>query len=266
MTKPPTPAHQVSRACLAVLLLAGASVAVRAEGAATMMMPDGTRDMYAGLALTARTASAPGEERPTVLRPLLQVQWSNGVFVSANGVLGWQLSQQPGIEYGPLLLGSNDRDPHDSRRLAGSHPIRGTADPGAFYSVYLAPQLRLQSRLSYDVSARGWSAGFDLQRALPELAPHHTLSLSLGVGLSSGAVMRERFEVVANGASAPRGYRPSGGVAEASVGINWNWQLGSSWMLHSSLNGGRLGPQAAGSPIVERRQLVTWSSGLAYRF
>jgi outer membrane scaffolding protein for murein synthesis (MipA/OmpV family) len=260
MTKPPALPYLIS------LLLAGACLPTLAQGSATMMMPDGSRDMYAGLALTASTAAAPGEQRPTVLRPLLQVQWSNGIFLSASGVAGWQLSERPGVEYGPLLLGSNDRDPHDSRRLAGSHPIRGTPDLGGFYSFYLNPQLRLQSRLSYDTSARGWSSGFELQQALPELAPHHSLSLSVGLGVNSGAVMRERFEVVGNGASAPRSYHPGGGVAGAGAAVNWNWQLGSSWLLHSSLSGNRLGSEAAGSPIVERRNSLTWSSGLAYRF
>jgi outer membrane protein len=260
MTKPPALRY------LTALLLAGACLPALAEGTATMMMPDGSKDMYAGLALSAGTAAAAGEERPAVLRPLLQVQWSNGIFLSASGIAGWQLSEQPGIEYGPLLLGSNNREPQSSRRLAGTHPIRGSLDVGGFYSFYLNPQLRLQSRLAYDTSARGWSSGFELQQGLPELAPHHSLSLSLGVVVNSGAVMRERFEVVANGGSAPRSYRPSGGLLGASAGVNWNWQLGSNWMLHSAVSGSRLAPAAADSPIVERRQSLTWSSGLAYRF
>ena len=260
MTKPP------ALACLTSLLLAGACLPAQAEGAATMMMPDGSRDMYAGLALTASTAAAAGEDRPAVLRPLLQVQWSNGIFLSASGVAGWQLSERPGVEYGPLLLSSNSRDPRDSRRLAGTHPIRGSLDVGGFYGFYLNPALRLQSRLAYDTSAHGWSSSFELQQALPELAPHHSLSLSLGVAVNSAAVMRERFEVVASGAGAPRSYRPAGGVLGASAAVNWNWQLGSNWLLHSALSGSRLAPAAADSPIVERRQSLTWSTGLAYRF
>lgn len=264
MTKPAALAALTS---LAILPLAGACLpALAQDGATMMMMPDGSKDMYAGLALTTGTAAAAGEQRPTLLRPIFQAQWSNGIFVSADGVAGMQLSQQPGIEYGPLLLGSNNRDPHDGRRLAGSHAIRGTLDAGGFYHYYLNPALRLQSRLVYDTSARGWSAGLGLLQALPELAPHHALSLSLGWTIDSGAVMRERYEVVANGAGAPRSYRPSAGLASTGVGINWNWQLGSSWLLHSSLSGTRLGPAPAGSPIVERRQFLTWSSGLAYRF
>jgi hypothetical protein len=111
---------------LSVLLLA----CVTAQ-ATEPMMPDGSKDMYVGMALATRTAAA-GEERRVEPRPLLQVQWSNGVFLSASGVVGLHLSDTPGLEYGPLLAASNSRQPTDSWRLRGSR--RWTAKPMAAFS------------------------------------------------------------------------------------------------------------------------------------
>lgn len=239
-------------ACLAAL-------PVRAEEKAVGMMPDGSSDMYVGLAAVKRSSPADGEERSTALRPLLQVQWSNGIFVSATGAAGWHLSGTPGVEYGPLLLDSGSRDPGDSRRLARTHPIKGSWDAGGFYNHYVGHQVRLLSSLVYDTSAAGLKGNVGLQKTLPALAPHHTVSLSVGATLAGAAVMRERYEVFG-------AYRPGGGVMAFNAGVNWNWELSSRWLINSAATGTRLGAPAAGSPIVDRRDFVTWSSGLAYRF
>lgn len=227
------------------------------EGAG--MMPDGSTDMYVGLAASARSSPADGGRRTSALRPLLQVQWSNGIFVSATGVVGMHLSQTPGQEYGPLLLDSNERNPGDSRRLAGTHAIKGSWDVGGFYNYYLGDQVRLLSTVAYDTSAGGVKGSLGLQKTLPSLAPHHTVSFSAGVALAGGAVMREQYEVFG-------AYRPSAGVTALHAGVNWNWEVSSRWLINTSAVGTRLGGEPANSPIVERRNVITWSSGLAYRF
>lgn len=247
-------------------LLLAACAQARAENSAALMMPDGSRDMYVGMGLATSTAAA-GERRSVMLRPLLQVQWSNGIFASANGVLGMHLSETAGLEYGPLLLDNNARHPSDSRRLAGSHEIAGTPDVGAFLNYYFDARLRAVSSIVYDRSAHGLKFSAGLQHTLPAPAPHHTVSLSASVAVASDPVMRELYEVVGDGRpGAPRSYRPSGGLMSISAGANWNWALSSKWLIHSALTGTRLGASPADSPVMERRNVITWSSGLAYRF
>jgi outer membrane scaffolding protein for murein synthesis (MipA/OmpV family) len=77
--------------------------------------------------------------------------------------------------------------------------------------------------------------------------------------------MRERYEV-SRAAGGVRDYTPSGGLASAGVGLHWNYALSSNWLLSSSASATRLGGEAAASPVVERRNFFTISSGLAYRF
>ncbi|MYM21505.1 hypothetical protein GTP46_02450 [Duganella sp. FT135W] len=249
---------------LPFLLLPLCGVAV-AEDSSVPMMPDGSRDMYVGVALASSTAAAAGETRPILLRPLLQVEWSNGIFVSASGVVGMNFSPSAGVEYGPLLADSNSRNPTDNHRLRGSHAIDGTLDAGGYFNYYLGDDARLTSRLIYDTSAHGLRSEVGVQKSWSGLAPHHTFSLSAGVSLASGSVMRERYEV-SRAAGGPRDYTPSGGVTAVNVGANWNWALSSKWLLTSGGNVTRLGAEPAASPVVERRTFLNVYSGFAYRF
>ena len=251
-----------------LLLLAACGPALAEEattGASALMMPDGSRDMYVGAALTGSSVADDGASRGAVLRPLLQVQWSNGLFVSAIGVAGMHLSATPGVEYGPLLAASNARAPADSRRLRGTRRIKGSPDVGGFYGYYLGDQARVTTNLMYDSSAHGWRGQLGLQKTLPSLAAHHTVTLSAGVSLASGAVMDELYAVSA-AAGGARDYRPAGGVTSVDMGVNWNWALSSKWLLNSAVTGTRLGNGPARSPFIERRNVITWSSGLGYRF
>ena len=251
-----------------LLLLAACGPALAEEastGTSALMMPDGSRDMYVGAALTGSSAADDGASRGAVLRPLLQVQWSNGLFVSAIGVAGMHLSATPGVEYGPLLAASNARAPADSRRLRGTRRIKGSPDVGGFYGYYLGDQARVTTNLMYDSSAHGWRGQLGLQKTLPSLAAHHTVTLSAGVSLASGAVMDELYAVSA-AAGGARDYRPAGGVTSVDMGVNWNWALSSKWLLNSAVTGTRLGNGPARSPFIERRNVITWSSGLGYRF
>lgn len=248
-----------------LLLLLAACAPALAENTTELMMPDGSKDMYAGLALTTRTAAEEGGTRPVILRPLFQVQWSNGIFVSANGVVGMHLSEATGVEYGPLIIDSNSRNPGDSRRLRGTHAVRGSADVGGFFNYYLGDETRVTSNLMYDTSAHGFRGQLGMQKTLPSPAPHHTVTLSAGVSLASDPVMRELYEV-RTATGGVRDYRPSAGLMSVSAGVNWNWALSSKWLINSSVTASRLGNGPADAPFVERRDFITWSSGLAYRF
>jgi len=65
-------------------------------------MPDGSYDMYAGLGVRSAPNYEGGNDRKVRAMPVLQVGWSNGVFISGMSA-GWHLSATPGVEYGPLL-------------------------------------------------------------------------------------------------------------------------------------------------------------------
>ena len=281
---------------LLALALTGVCGMAAAQTPATNPMPDGSRDMYVGLGAVSAARYEGGRERRTSALPVLQVEWSNGVFVSGMSA-GMHLSAQPALEYGPLLgvlagrddagsshgLGGIDgmgmtalvpplgvKARYDATRLTGMEQIGYRLQAGGFFNVYLSPSLRLTNSLLYgsghERNGLRWSA--DLQQLALPLAAHHTLSLTAGLTLANGADSQSYFGVSSAEAaqSINPAYRAGGGLRDAHLGARWNWALAPAWMLTSTLKTTRLLGSAKDSPLTERPTNVTVSTAIAYRF
>jgi outer membrane protein len=288
-----------------VVALAGICGNVAAQTPATNRMPDGSRDMYIGIGAQSAARYEGARERQTLALPVLQVEWSNGVFISGQS-LGVHLSTQPAVEFGPLLALAARRDEEgnsgglgsvgertgpgfhpasvlpinggigassltaDGNRLAGMDIIHRRVLVGGFFNTNLTPQLRLANNLLYGAgNARdGMRLHSALQYMLPDLATHHSLVLSAGVSLVNRAHNRAYFGVSQEEAdrNGLPSYRPSGGVQDVRAGLRWNWSVSPSWMLTSGVQVTRLLGDAQRSPLVERPTNLTVTTALAYRF
>ena len=280
---------------LLFLALAMSCAASRAETPAANAMPDGSRDMYAGLGvLSAPRYDGTGSRKVSAL-PTLQVEWSNGIFVSGMSA-GMHLSGSPTLEYGPLLsvlprrsesgtatgadgVGSQvgfapsanlnaRKEPVD--RLTGIEDIPTRVLGGAFLNYYLDPQWRLTSSLLYGSGRDRNGARLELgvQRLAATLGDHHRVSLGAGVtavnrndnqtyfGVTGPEALKSRFTY----------YEPGGGLQDVHAGLRWNWLLTPSWMLTTHLEAKRLLGSASHSPLVERPSNLTVSTAIAYRF
>ena len=267
-----------------------------AQTPATNLMPDGSRDMYIGLGANSGPRYDGASERRTTALPVLQVQWSNGIFISGM-TAGMQLSNDAAMEYGPLFGVHGRRtqsgtspgfggvlDTADAaslvpplagkttiytNRLAGMDDIEARLLAGGFFNYYLAPRVRLTNSALYGAGNdhKGLSWVTDLQYSA-NAAPHHTLALSGGVTLVNQAYNQAFFGVTAQETlhGPNRFYTPSGGLKDVHAGVRWNWTFSPSWMLTSSLRVARLAGDAKDSPLVERPTNVTVSTALAYRF
>lgn len=205
-------------------LLAGAAccgaVSAWAQAPAPGLMPDGSYDMYAGLGVRSAPNYEGGGDRKVRAMPVLQVGWSNGVFISGMAA-GWHLSSTPGVEYGPMLSlhGGRSKDgsslldtavsssgadhmgiitlPPGMASVAGSdyklsyrlRNIGARAEGGFFFNYYLGDRLRLTNSVLYGAGEErnGLRWTVDVQRGAIELAPHHTLSLTAGVTVGNRA-------------------------------------------------------------------------------
>jgi outer membrane scaffolding protein for murein synthesis (MipA/OmpV family) len=114
---------------LPVLALAGMCGAACAQTPATNPMPDGSRDMYVGLGAQYAARYEGARERRTTALPMLQVEWSNGVFVSGMSV-GMHLSSSPRFEYGPLIALNPGRDASGTKLYRLGSVSEGSGDPG----------------------------------------------------------------------------------------------------------------------------------------
>lgn len=278
-----------------VFALAGACGTVAAQTPATNPMPDGSRDMYVGLGAQSVPRYDGARDNKTQALPVLQVQWSNGIFVSGASA-GWHLSQLPSWEYGPLIAlaprrdesgtsgsigglgnGSGDADitnirPEEGRTnpLLGLDVIRSRVVYGGFVNYYLTPELRLTNNLLYGYGnpRNGLRLHTALQYMLPDLVAHHSFVLSAGVSAVNNAYSDAYFGISTreNKRSSLAPFTPGGGVQDVRLGLRWNWALSPSWMLTSGAQVTRLVGDAKDSPLTERPTNWTVSAALAYRF
>jgi outer membrane scaffolding protein for murein synthesis (MipA/OmpV family) len=278
---------------LGVGLLAGGLA--QAQTPATNPMPDGSRDMYAGLGVQSAPRYEGTENRKVSALPVLQIEWSTGVFISGMSA-GMHLSGSPTVEFGPLLAvlpgrdesgtgtvaggvgdptlafaaGQGDRTKPLTGRLAGMDEIGARLQLGGFYNQYLSPQWRLTSSVLLGAGREHDGARLELgvQRLAAVDGARHRVSLAAGLGVVNRQYNATYFGVTAEEAvrSGFPAYRPGGGLQDVHVGARWNWVFTPSWMLTSSLQAKRLLGSASHSPLTERPANLTVSTAIAYRF
>lgn len=269
-------------------VMLGACGSAMAQTPALNLMPDGSHDLYIGLGAESRPAYQGARETRVVALPVLQMEWSNGVFI-AGASAGMHLSHQSQQEYGPMLLLEGQRDPYgtsstagsinngiiqsgqvSSNKLVGMDEINMHLLAGGFYNFAITDGLRLTNNLLYGAgnSHDGLRLISDLRYHLNTFAPHHTVSVSAGLTLVNQAYNQTYFGVTSAESlrSHNHMFTPSAGVKDVHADMHWNWALSASWLLTSSLNFTRLNGSAADSPLVERASSVSISSALAYRF
>lgn len=284
---------------LLALALAGACSAAAAQTPANNPMPDGSRDMYVGLGVvTAPVYEGSGQSRVRAL-PVFQAAFSNGLFISGLSA-GLHMSNQPSIEFGPLLaiqprrsesglsgdvgmvvngadLGLAPGDfstlksqAGDRHRLRGMEVQRARLLAGGFFNYYLTPQVRLTNSVLIGSGNDGegalWRVG--VQHASRRLAPNHFVSVGVGMTLANRKHNQAYFGVT--GVESLRGVNPeytaSGGLKDVHLNARWNWSFSPSWLVTTGVQATHLRGSAADSPLTERPTNLTVSTALAYRF
>jgi outer membrane scaffolding protein for murein synthesis (MipA/OmpV family) len=269
-----------------------ASGLARGQTPAVNPMPDGSRDMYAGLGVQSGPRYEGAESRKLSALPVIQVEWSNGVFISGLSA-GMHLSGSPTVEFGPLLAIQPGRDESGtgatadgaygfagpslgektmvlSGRLGGMDDIGARLQFGGFYNAYLSPQWRLTSSLLVGAGREHDGARLELgvQRLAFVAGARHRVSLTAGLNIVNRQYNETYFGVTEAESARSRfdAYQPGGGLQDVHVGARWNWVLTPSWMLTSSLQAKRLLGDARLSPLTERSTNLTVSTAIAYRF
>lgn len=282
------------------------ALAVAGAGAQTPApnpMPDGSSDMYVGLGVLSAPRYAGADQRRTRPLPVLQGQWSNGVFVSGMSA-GLHLSARPLLEYGPLISLHPGRDDGGNgasaigiqslsgegnlrrlttelvhynatvlasgNRLNGLPGIARRLQGGGFANVYLAPALRLTSRALYGAGNDHRGATFQVGIQALNMAPfpHHSLTLEAEMTMANRHY-NQAFFGIDNDQSVSSGhplYQAQGGWRDARIGARWNWTLTPSWMLVSGLDATRQLGTTRTSPLVTRTTGVSVATALALRF
>jgi len=249
--------------------LVGACTAASAQTPAANPMPDGSRDMYAGLGVVSSAQYLGARERKVRALPLVQVAWSNGVFISGMSA-GMHLSTNKRIEYGPLLSLHAGRDHHGSgdgaggveevfsgilpaeplepvdpvdgktgtrmagagKGLAGMGRIATALQAGGFANFYLSPRLRVVSSVQYGAGhgRDGLIAHLGLQHVARELGARHGFSMTAGANFVNRNYNQTYFGI--NDAEAFLGVREpyEAGGGLRDVHVHASW----NWALSPS--------------------------------
>jgi outer membrane scaffolding protein for murein synthesis (MipA/OmpV family) len=298
--------NKLTEVALCSTLFSALALVGAAAGAQTPVpnpMPDGSGDSYLGLGLVSAPRYAGADDRRTRLLPVLQGQWSNGVFVSGMAA-GLHLSTRPLFEYGPLLALHPGRDDGgdgaaaigiqrlagqgnlpqmttavveynkqvlaSGNRLNGLPGIARRLQGGAFFNVYVAPSVRLTSSALYGAgnSHNGATFTFGVQAMGLAPSPYHSITLDADLALANRHY-NQAFFGIDNDQSLRSGnplFQAHGGWRDARVGAQWHWLLSPSWMLVSSADATRQLGTTRFSPLVTRTTGVSVSSALAFRF
>lgn len=282
---------------LLLIALSAACGAAWAQTPAANPMPDGSRDMYAGLGVQSAPRYEGANGHRLAALPVLQVEWSNGVFVSGMRA-GIHLSSAPTVEFGPLLSVLPGRDEAGSGRgmdgVGITEAFNGASEPveksllasrarldgldhigvrvqaGGFANFYLTPRWRLGASLLGGSGRERDGARLELgvQRLAAPFGERHRVSFSAGVTVVNRKDNQSYFGISDEEAARSRfaAYDAGGGLRDAHLGARWNWTLHPSWMLTSNLQAQRLLGSANRSPLAERSTNLTVSTAIAYRF
>lgn len=277
-----------------LVVLALVAPAAWAQTPANHAMPDGSRDMYVGLGVRSAPRYDGAAGRRTSALPILQVEWSNGIFVSGMRA-GMHWSDGPTLEYGPLLVLLPRRDASGTGAGADGVGIGGlttlpslsvarakAASPadlddvglrltgGGFVNAYPNPAWRLSAGLLYGSGRErdGARLELDAQRLALDIGERHGLTFSAGVTIVNRNDNQTYFGVTREEAARSRfdPYAAGGGLRDVHAGVRWNWTLTPSWMLTSTVQGQRLLGAAGRSPLAERPANATVSTAFGYRF
>ncbi len=245
------------------LALALVNTHAAAQSSSTLM-PEGSTDIAVGVLLGSAPKAEGNARRNTFLVPNFWVQWSNGIFLEGLN-LGMYLSDDPHLQYGPLLslsLGSTRAD------MTGERAKKRFV-PGAFMRYQPLYNLTLESTFEYGSAPDG--AGFLLDTRLVygmNIASHHSVSLAASLTLGSSAYMQSAFGVTPQQA-AQSGLTPfdaAGGIKSVSAGARWRWQVSRKYTLGTGISFTRLHGSAVASPITSTPDGVSYTTSLTYRF
>ena len=210
--------------------------------------------------------SAPGAKKnDTLVLPALDWQLSNGLFVSTDTGVGWNLSPHKDVQAGLRLWPHFGRSRKDSP--PGLDPIGLRIQPQVFANLQVGEVLLLQSGVLY-------GAGRDRDGLQVELGATSGIPIGdslIGIGLAATwankAYCNSYYGVSAadSRASGLPATQLDAGWLDTSVTVSAELKFNALWRLSGQLVLARLNKTVAASPLVQQRRqdlatLTLWRS------
>jgi MipA family protein len=258
----------------AYFLLAGLALSSAASWAQTKPAADDSSAKsggYVGLGLNVEPRYQGSDESKTTAHPGFEYRWSNGLFVGGtDGLVGFQFNAKPQLQLGVALGVDEGRKASKSRHLAGMGDITERGTLNLYAKAAVNDQLNLSSSVQIGAGSSGNKGGLLKVGASygVSLAPATRMIFNVGASLANADYMQHYFGVSAAQASASgyKRYTPDSGLRDVTVGIDFQHQLSSEWMLFTRLSSTTLSKAAKNSPIVRKATSQSAFAGVAYSF
>ena len=227
-------------------------------------IPDGSKDISFALTTFDTPRSEGGKKRQIGVLPSFSGRWSNGVFASL-GQVGWDISNDPVLDYGPLL----SYDLHQARTDDPSDKGGITVEGGGFAHYLFAYNINFNAALLYGGGAKRSGARLigDADYSVV-LGAHAALTLSPGIELANASYMKSTFGVTPAQSAvdhlAPYEARP--GAKNLFFNSDVAWQFSNKWTLNAGVNTSYLLGSAAHSPLTQKRTDFTAYLSANYHF
>ncbi len=227
-------------------------------------MPEGSTDFSYATTGFDTPRSEGGKRRQFGVLPSFSGRWSNGIFASL-GEVGWDISDDPVIDYGPLISYDLRQRRTDDTSDKGGIDFEG----GAFARYFFAYNIHFNTELLYGGGAKrsGMKLVGDVDYSI-RLGPHAALTFSPGIELANASYMKSTFGVTPAQSAidhlAP--YETHAGAKDVYFSTNLGWQLSNKWSLDGGANTSHLLGSAAHSPLTEKRTDTTFYLSGIYHF
>lgn len=239
-----------------------------------------------GIAWTQGPKYPGSEERDSGIAPFGTIDYKGLVGLGGSrGVDGFGLYVRPyrteKLTLGLLAVQSDRRKEDDAKALAGMGDRRSCLYVGVEASLQLGLLRTSAELLKGGRDGAGWMGALEVGSSIPlggrvELGATLTgiwgdanhQAWEFGITPAQAA---ERARLIGagntylNGRDA-RPYRPSSGLGQVKTGVSLGWQVTEHWMANASVTYLQLVNEAADSPLTRKKDQMSTSAAVMYKF
>lgn len=261
----------ISRLSLTLVLsiTSYAAVAQSFDAVRLVAAPPGKDGGYVGAVVLAGTQYQGSDERRTQVLPAIEYQWTNGWFAGASNGLGYNFSEDDGLQYGLRVTADFGRRERRSAALRGLGNVDAKPEFGGFFNYKVTPEFSLTSSLRYGAGDGGKGLVIDLGAAYSaRIAKQLRFGAGASATIASSDYLQSFFGVTSEQStrSAYPIYRTEGGVRSFRVSTSLTYLISPRISAIAGVSATTLLGDAADSPFVRKKTNVTGLFIAAYAF
>ena len=231
--------------------------------------PPGADGGSIGLAAVSAPEYLGSDQRKTLVFPGLSYQWANGWFAGLDNGVGYNFSKNPALHYGLRLTADLGRQSGDNTALRGMGDVDAKPELGGFVSYTTAQGLALTSSVRWGSGQSGNGTVVDLGVGYSvALAPQWRLGTKLSATLADRQHMQSYFGVDAQQAarSGYSLYTPDAGLRDTRLGVSLTYAINPRTFVTAVVSGSVLGDAAKNSPVTRSSNANAAVLALTYAF